>query len=128
MSGCERVRGRASGQGARRAWACVVLLAPAAFAATAAAGAAAEVARVVAVAQKGRAFAEREVHVERGGTVRFTNGDDFPHQVAVAGPGMAFDSDLQGPGEPIVVVFPKSGTFAVRCGIHPKMRMLVHVP
>lgn len=84
-------------------------------------------AQVVVVVQAGRAFGVGEVVVERGGTVRFTNEDDFPHQVAISGAGLDFDSGLQGPGEVVEVTAKAAGTFQVRCGIHPRMRMLIRV-
>lgn len=82
-------------------------------------------AEVVTVAQKGRAFAVRELAIARGGQVRFTNEDDYPHQLNVSGPGLAIDSGLQEPGEAIVVAFPAAGSFEVRCGVHPRMRLTV---
>lgn len=124
MSGHRRAPGRASG----RAWSRAALLAPAALLAVAVAVAGAgSAAHVVAVAQKGRAFAVREVQVERGGAVRFTNEDDFPHQIAVRGAGYEFESDLQAPGGVVEVTPPSAGAFEVRCGVHPRMRMTIHV-
>jgi plastocyanin len=40
---------------------------------------------------------------------------------------MSFDSDEQSPGQTIQVNFPRAGTFPVRCHIHPKMLVIVHV-
>ena len=40
---------------------------------------------------------------------------------------MSFDSDEQPPGQTIEVRFPVRGTFPVRCHIHPKMLLTVHV-
>ena len=65
--------------------------------------------------------------MERGETVRFTNEDDFPHQIAVRGAGYEFASDLQAPGEVVEVAPPSAGAFEVRCGVHPRMRMTIHV-
>ena len=79
------------------------------------------------VVQKGRAFAVREIEVARGGVLRFLNEDDFPHQINVKGPGVGVDSGLQNPGEALEVAFPSAGTFEVRCGVHPRMRMIVRV-
>ena len=84
-------------------------------------------AQVILVAQKDRTFAVDEVVVERGGVVRFTNEDDFPHQISVSGGGVEFDSGLQGPGELVEVAAKAAGTFQVRCGIHPRMRMTIRV-
>ncbi len=84
-------------------------------------------ANVVEIVQKKRAFAVREITIPRGSTVRFTNADEFPHQIQTEGPGLEIDSPLQGPGETLDVAFPNAGTFEVTCGVHPRMRMSVHV-
>ncbi len=49
----------------------------------------------------------------------FTNEDSFVHQIYVDG---QFESDEKGPGENINQTFPRSGTFQVRCHIHPTMK------
>ena len=79
------------------------------------------------IVQKGRAFLLREVEVARGEAVRFVNGDEYPHQINIRGPGVAFDSNLQGPEETIEFLAPGAGTFEVRCGVHPRMRMTLRV-
>jgi plastocyanin len=38
-----------------------------------------------------------------------------------------FDSDEKSPGETLKQPFTRTGTFEVRCHIHPKMKLLVHV-
>ena len=76
------------------------------------------------VVQQGRAFHPGEVTINRGETLTFTNKDEFIHQVYVAG---LFDSDEKAPGQNLTENFPDSGTFEVRCHIHPKMKLLVHV-
>jgi plastocyanin len=81
----------------------------------------------VVVTQKNRAFAPSAVTIERGGTLRFTNEDDYLHQVYVSGPRFRFDSSEQSPGQLVDVSFPQSGQFDVICGIHPKMRLQVDV-
>ena len=83
--------------------------------------------QAVEVAQRGRAFAVQGVQIARGGSVRFTNDDNFPHQIYVKGQGMNVDSPLQARGQVIDVAFPQAGTFEVRCGIHPRMQMDVRV-
>lgn len=92
-----------------------------------AAAAPALAAQVVVVAQKDRAFGVDEAAVERGGVIRFTNEDDFPHQISISGAGLEFDSGLQGPGELVEVAAMAPGLFQVRCGIHPRMRMAIRV-
>lgn len=82
---------------------------------------------VIEVAQKGRAFAVREVEIARGDVLRFTNADEFPHQIQAKGPGVDVDSGLQAPGETLDIAFPATGTVELRCGMHPRMRMSVRV-
>jgi plastocyanin len=76
------------------------------------------------VVQKGRQFRPDEVTIQHGESLTFTNGDPFIHQIYVPG---LFDSDEKGPGENVTETFPTSGTFTVRCHIHPKMKLVVHV-
>ncbi len=79
------------------------------------------------VSQKGRDFALREITVARGDRIRFTNEDEFLHQIYVDSKDLTFDSAEQRPGQAIDVNFPQAGTFAVRCHIHPKMLLSVRV-
>jgi plastocyanin len=76
------------------------------------------------VVQKGRAFRPAEITINKGETVTFTNDDSFIHQIYVDG---LFDSSEKAPGENLTETFPGTGTFQVRCHIHPTMRMSVHV-
>lgn len=76
------------------------------------------------VVQKGRAFRPAEVTIMRGEALTFTNDDSFIHQIYVDG---QFDSEERGPGENINQTFLRTGTFQVRCHIHPTMKMTVHV-
>jgi len=76
------------------------------------------------IVQKGRAFRPGEVTIMRGESLTFTNEDSFVHQVYVEG---QFDTEEKGPGENINQTFLRSGTFQVRCHIHPTMKMTVHV-
>lgn len=98
-----------------------VLLAPAlAVVSTAAWGADA----AHTISQRDRTFRPGEVTIAKGEELTFTNQDAFIHQIFVTG---LFDSDEKNPGENVTENFPQSGTFEVRCHIHPKMRLLVHV-
>ena len=76
------------------------------------------------VIQKGRAFHPRQVTIAKGEVVTFTNNDTYIHQIYVAG---LFDSEEKAPGENLNELFTQAGTFAVRCHIHPTMRMTVFV-
>ena len=84
-------------------------------------------AATVSVAQEGRAFNPGEVTIHAGDTVSISNKDEFIHQVYVDSDKMSFDSDEKPPGQTISIVFPKTGDFNVRCHIHPKMLLVVHV-
>lgn len=79
------------------------------------------------IIQKGRAFAVSGIEIMRGDTLRFTNDDEFLHQIYVAAPNMSFESNEQAPGQTISVAFPTAGTFEVHCHIHPKMLLTVKV-
>jgi plastocyanin len=94
----------------------VLLLATAAFAAA-----------VHRVVQRGRAFSVAEIIISRGDRVEFSNEDEFIHQIYVDSTEMSFDSAEQSPGEVVGITFSRSGTFPVRCHIHPKMQLVVHV-
>jgi plastocyanin len=76
------------------------------------------------IVQKGRAFHPAEITIDRNEPLTFTNEDSFIHQIYVVG---LFDSEEKGPGENLNETFPQTGTFQVRCHIHPTMRMTVRV-
>jgi plastocyanin len=79
------------------------------------------------IVQNGRAFHPAEITVPRGATLSFSNQDEFIHQIYVDSPGFKYDSAEQPPGETLHIVFPDTGMFPVRCHIHPKMLLIVHV-
>lgn len=79
------------------------------------------------IVQKGRAFHPGEVTINRGESLTFTNDDEFIHQIYSDGQGFGFDSEEKNPGENIIETFTEVGTFEVRCHIHPKMKLIVHV-
>jgi plastocyanin len=76
------------------------------------------------IAQSGRAFHPADVTITKGESLTFTNNDQFIHQIYVAG---LFDSEEKGPGENLTETFTRTGTFQVRCHIHPRMKLVVHV-
>jgi plastocyanin len=81
----------------------------------------------VPVVQEGRAFVPGEITIHAGDTVAISNKDEFIHQIYIDSDKMSFDSDEKPPGQSISIVFPKTGDFNVRCHIHPKMLLVVHV-
>lgn len=79
------------------------------------------------VSQFHRAFSLRTLLIPRGGSVHFTNADEFLHQIYINSTAFSFSSTEQAPGEAVDITFPVSGTFEVRCEIHPKMLLSVTV-
>lgn len=79
------------------------------------------------IIQNGRAFHPTEITIAHGTTLNFSNQDEFLHQIYVDSPGFAYDSAEQPPGETLHIAFPNAGNFPVRCHIHPKMLLNVHV-
>lgn len=76
------------------------------------------------IVQKTRRFTPAEVTIRRGESLVFTNNDEFIHQVYSEG---LFDSEEKAPGQNLTEGFANAGTFEVRCHIHPKMKLIVHV-
>lgn len=80
------------------------------------------------VSQKGRAFQPNQIELHKGDTLRIVNDDDgLLHHAYIKSDAMEFDSGEQNPGDHVDIPFAKSGTFEVRCGIHPKMHLRVDV-
>jgi plastocyanin len=79
------------------------------------------------IVQNGRAFHPTEISIPRGATLSFSNQDEFIHQIYVDSPGFKYDSAEQPPGQTLQIGFPDTGMFPVRCHIHPKMLLIVHV-
>jgi plastocyanin len=79
------------------------------------------------IVQNGRAFHPTEVTINSGTTLNFSNQDEFIHQIYVDVDGFGYDSAEQSPGQVFHITFPNRGTFPVRCHIHPKMLLTVHV-
>jgi plastocyanin len=80
------------------------------------------------VTQKGRAFHPGEITVKRWDKVEFINDDgDLLHHAYLSSDKFSFDTGDQEPGSKADIVFSTAGTFNVLCGIHPKMKLVVHV-
>jgi plastocyanin len=79
------------------------------------------------IIQQHRAFSIDKIAVPMGGTVHFSNEDDFAHEVYVEAPNFTFESDEQEPGETVAIAFTARGHFTVHCHIHPKMHLDVDV-
>jgi len=80
------------------------------------------------VSQRGRDFQPNQISIRRGETVRIVNDDaDLLHHAYVSSDKFNFDSSDIEPGGKVDVKFPVAGDFNVLCGIHPKMKLTVHV-
>lgn len=97
----------------------------AAIGALAATAAAASVNNVIS--QKGKQFSLPELDIHQGDSVVYMNDDVVAHNVYVAFNDSIADTGLQAPGESASVTFHQTGEFAVRCAIHPNMKMTVRV-
>ena len=81
----------------------------------------------IVISQKGKVFAPGEITVPVGSVVHINNDDRVLHHVYIESPAFNFDSGEQQPGKSVDIKFSKDGTFSVRCDIHPKMLLTVHV-
>jgi plastocyanin len=82
----------------------------------------------VVVSQRGRAFQPGDVVVGVGDTVEILNDDgDLLHHAYIESEKFNFDSGDQQPGSRTDINFPMAGEFTVLCGIHPKMKLSIHV-
>lgn len=82
----------------------------------------------ITVSQKGRKFNPLSVDIVKGGAIIIVNDDgDLLHHAYIESDTFSFDSGDQQPGSRTKITFPVSGEFKVLCGIHPKMKLIVHV-
>ena len=83
----------------------------------------------LSVSQKGLKFSTEEIKARKGQTVVFMNDDRTSHNITVTGEGngVNVNGGLQAPGGEFRMPFAKPGTYAISCGIHPKMKMTVIV-
>jgi plastocyanin len=81
----------------------------------------------VTVGQQGLRFSSAELTVTKGQVVIFMNNDTTSHNIMVVGEGLSINGGLQSPGAEFRVPFSKAGTYAVSCGIHPKMKLAITV-
>ena len=80
------------------------------------------------VSQKGRQFNPSALALTKGRTITIVNDDaDLLHHVYIESDTFYFDSGDQEPGSRTLIAFTTAGDFKVLCGIHPKMKLLVHV-
>ncbi len=82
----------------------------------------------VKISQKNQEFRPGEIAIVKGDSIEIVNDDgDILHHAYVESDTFNFDSGDQQPGSHTLVMFPIGGTFDVLCGIHPRMKLVVHV-
>ena len=79
------------------------------------------------VTQKGKKFSPSVLDIKAGDTITFTNDDKHRHNVYSRTQGHKFRIKKQKPGESNQITLADPGTIEVRCAMHPKMKMKVHV-
>lgn len=80
------------------------------------------------ISQKDREFRPAEISIRRGEVLRFVNDDgELLHHAYLSTETFSFDSGDQQPGSKFDVTFSVAGDYMVLCGIHPKMKLAVHV-
>jgi cytochrome c peroxidase len=90
-------------------------------------GAPADAVATSTVGQKGRRFSPGAVLLEVGEVLRIVNDDTRTHNVRIDGPGLAYNSDAQNPGDTVTIGFDHPGRFQAICGIHPDMHLSIEV-
>lgn len=73
------------------------------------------------------AFAPKELTVEPGTRVRWTNHDETPHTVTSQAAKKVFASPGMDIGDHFEFVFAEEGDFAYFCTVHPMMTGVIHV-
>ena len=79
------------------------------------------------VSQHDKMFTPTRVRVRLTDKLWVLNNDTRTHNIRVFDPKLDFDSGAQEPGETVEMTFPKTGSYLVFCGIHPKMELTVEV-
>ncbi|WP_342111577.1 hypothetical protein [Methylobacterium sp. SI9] len=80
------------------------------------------------VLQKGRHYDPTDLFLRRGDTITLVNGDDNAvHHAFIEADRFAFDAGDQEPGQQATLTLKEPGDFIIQCGIHPKMKLTIHV-
>jgi plastocyanin len=80
------------------------------------------------VLQKGRHFVPTDLYLHRGDTITLRNGDEsLTHHAFIEADRFSFDAGDQEPGTETRLVLAEPGDFVIQCGIHPKMKLTIHV-
>jgi plastocyanin len=98
-----------------------------AFALTASLVAAPAWAAEIEVSQSNKQFSTAAVTAAAGDVLVFSNQDNVAHNVHSTSAGHNFNLGLQKPGESSRLELAADGTIAIRCAVHPKMKLTVTV-
>lgn len=98
-----------------------------AIALVAALGATSASAAEIEVSQKDKQFSTQEIAASVGDVIVFHNDDNVAHNVHSTTEGHRFNLGLQKPGESSRLELNADGTVAIRCAVHPKMKLVVTV-
>lgn len=79
------------------------------------------------VGQQNKAFTEESLTIKVGDVVKFTNNDDFFHNVFSLSDAKFFDLGSYPKGDSRSVTFDTAGEVEVECAIHPSMFMTIKV-
>ena len=80
------------------------------------------------IIQKARSFGFQSVTLRAGGSIVLANEEATAvHHAYIEANGIRRDFGDQAPGSHTRMDFPHSGDFVVLCGVHPKMKLVVHV-
>ncbi len=77
------------------------------------------------ISQIDKKFDPETVTAKVGDTIVFVNDDKVAHNILISK--IRYNSGLQKPGQSAELALDEAGTFKVRCGIHPKMKMTLEV-
>jgi plastocyanin len=80
------------------------------------------------VLQKGRHYDPTDLFLRRGDTITLVNGDDSAvHHAFIEADRFSFDAGDEEPGKQATLTLKEPGDFIIQCGIHPKMKLTIHV-
>ncbi len=80
------------------------------------------------VLQKGRHYDPTDLFLHRGDTITLVNGDDNAvHHAFIEADRFAFDAGDQEPGKQVTLTLKEPGDFIIQCGIHPMMKLTLHI-
>jgi len=80
------------------------------------------------VLQKGRHYVPTDLFLRRGDTITLRNEDSSQtHHAFIEADRFSFDAGDQEPGTETRLVLAEAGDFVIQCGIHPKMKLTIHV-